>query len=615
MSFFQRTCAFRGVFLAAALVLSLTSCELTKNQLTYDRPAEKDRQDYRDVMAPMPVPQDQDAAIPDFAPVVATPEELKLPSPLVTVSVNNTVSLRDLLFELAEQADVDLELDPQIRGSLIFTAKDRPFDEVVSRICDMAGLRYTFEKNVLRIEIDRPYLKNYDLDYVNIARQSSSTMSAGVQLGGGSDAGTSSSGGSKANIDGKYDTDIWDELEKNIEQILTSSDTYVSLATLADPVSTVTPVLPAAPAPVDPNDPSSVPPPLPGSPQVSQMAPTVAPTLNVAAGAAEDPLVPNPPATYSLSKQSGLLSVFASDRQQKAVKKYIDAFHSRVTTQVLIEAKVLQVELNDEYATGINWSDINLFDRNSGNLSFDFTSPGLDAQAAGGAALVFKGGDISAAIRAISRFGTVRALSSPRITVLNNQPALINVAQNKVYFSFDVQTEDDQQTNQKRNTIDSEQKTAVEGVVMNVLPSANPKTGEILLSLRPTVSRITGTVADPTIPFSLASQGLVPDANTPQNNIPEVAVQELDSMLKLQSGQVVVMGGLMRDSNNITDNGVPVLGDLPYVGNLFKNHVDNASKSELVILIRARIIPGSGADDMDRKIYNNFSQDRRPVKL
>ncbi len=606
----------RLAFVAVIVMVTLTGCELGKNQLTYDRSAEADRQDFRDAMAPRPVPDVEFADVPEFSPVVATPEELRLPSPLVTVSVNNTVSLRDLLFELAEQADVDLELDPQIRGSVIFTAKDRPFDEVISRLCDMAGLRYTFEKNILRVEVDRPYNKNYNIDYVNAIRTSSSSMSGGVQLGGGgSDTGATTTGGSIAKIDSKYDTDIWIELQENLEQLLASSDTYTSLSTLADPVVTPMSTFAPPPLPTNPEDPSSVPPVLPGSPQVNQMAPAVAPTLQVNAGMAE-PLVPNPPATFSVSRQSGILSVFASERQHRAVKKYLDEFSRRVTTQILIEAKVLQVDLTDEYATGINWDEIKLF--KDVRLSANFPSPGLLGASGGGVTLTMDNGDITTIINAISRFGTVRALSSPRVTVLNNQPALINVAQNNTYFQFDVETQEDNNstTGRTRFTVDSEQRSAPEGVIMTVLPSANPTTGEILLAMRPSVSRITDFVNDPTIGFILISQGVDPTQDgVPQNNIPQVAVQEIDSMLKIQSGQVAVMGGLMRDGNSVNDTSIPVLGDLPYVGNLFKSHTDRVEKSELVILIRAQIVAGSSVDDVDRERFRKFSGDRRPSRM
>lgn len=597
-----------------AVSASLSSCQLGKNQMKYDRAAEMNRQDFRDALAPVPVPNEKIEATPDFQPIMSTPEELRLPSPLVTVSVNQTVSLRDLMFELADQADVDLEMDPQIRGSIIFTAKDRPFDQVVNRISEMAGLRYTFEDNVLRIELDRPYVKTYNVDYLGATRKGSSKIDTSVQMTSGSGGSSSGGGssGSSSSVETSIDGDIWKELQENLEQILTSSDTYISLATLADPVAV--PVNPLPPAlPVDPNNPQTTPPPLPGSPQAAPMAPGVAPTLNVSTPAAE-PLVPNPPATYSISRQSGVVSVFANQRQHRMVQKFMDEFRKRSATQVLIEAKVLQVDLTDEYSAGVNWSEFDL----TGLVRLDpsFVAAPLSPEPLGGFSGVFEKGDVNFLVQALARFGTVRALSSPRVTVLNGQPAIVNVAQNNVYFEYDVQTEDNDDTNQKTITVDSEQRGVPEGVLLNVVPTANPDTGEILLVVRPTISKITRFIPDPTIALSLAGNGInAADFDIPPNLIPEVSVQEMDSALRLQSGQIMVMGGLMRDTNTVSEEGVPIAAELPFIGHLFKNHGDKVVKSELVIFIKAQIVNGSNVDDMDRKIYKNFSLDRRPAKL
>lgn len=617
MASFYRFCR-ASVFVVAIAVstVALSSCQLAKNQMTYDRPAEMTRQDFRDALAPGKMSADNaPEATPDFQPVLSTPEDLRLPTPLVTVSVNQTVSLRDLMFELADQADVDLEMDPQIRGSIIFTAKDRPFDQVVDRICEMSGLRYTFENNVLRVELDRPFVKTYSVDYLSASRKADLTISTKVEMTGSSDAsstGGTGSSGSSSKVDTKLEGDVWKELQENIEQILTSSDTYISLATLADPVAM--PVNPAPPPmPVDPNNPQNTPPPLPGSPQVAPMPAAVAPTLNISTPAA-DPMVPNPPATYSISRQSGVISVFASQRQQRLVQKYLEEFRKRSTTQVQIEAKVLQVDLTDEYAAGINWQEVDL----TGIMSFepDLPIPALAPDSVGTFSGTFNTNDISFLVQALTRFGTVRALSSPRVTVLNGQPAVVNVAQNNVYFNYDVQTEDDSDSNEKTITIDSEQKGAPEGVLLNVVPTANPDTGEILMVVRPTVSKITRFVTDPTIALSLAGNGInAADFDIPPNQIPEISVQEMDSALRIQSGQVMVMGGLMRDSNTISEEGVPIMADLPFVGPLFKNHADKVVKSELVIFIKANIVSGSNIDDMDRKSYKTFSMDRRPAKM
>jgi len=259
------------------------------------------------------------------------------------------------------------------------------------------------------------------------------------------------------------------------------------------------------------------------------------------------------------------------------------------------------VALSDEFASGIDWSTIQI--TGMADVTAAFASPGFSPPGAGAftAALQLGRSGVAPVISALARFGTVRALSSPRVTVMNSQPAVVNVTNNRVFFS--VVTTFACLGGPPCVTVPtstSTAKTTPEGVMMNVLPTANPDTGEIILSIRPTVSRITDTVQDPV--------NLL-------NFVPEMSVQEIDSVIKIQSGQTVVMGGLMRDDNNVSREGIPLLGEMPLIGALFRNHSDIVRKSELVILLRATIVPGANADDEDRKIYKEFGLDRRPVRL
>lgn len=619
MSGFSRFCRGCGLSVMIFTVSAgLVGCDLAKNQFTYDRPAELKRQDYRDGLAPAAAPEQAAAPVPDFQPVLSTPQELQLPSPLVTVSVNQTVSLRDLLFELAEQAEVDLEMDPQIHGSIIFTAKERPFNEVIDRICAMAGLRYKLkDSNVLRIELDRPYMKTYNVGFLNIARSGETSIQTKVSVGsdgdsssgGGGEGGAStttasSSSGSSSRIENKYAGDLWKELDEALEHLLTSTDTDVSLATLSDPVP-----MPVNPAPVPMSADPDAPPPLPGSPQVSAMPPAAAPTLNVTP--ASEPVVPNAPATYTISRQTGSVSVFASERQQKLVEKFLNDFRRRASAQVLIEAKVLQVDLTDEFSAGINWSDFDLTGiARVTDLSYpapDFTTSTAQSVFS---ALIRPGNDVAAAIAALGRFGTVRALSSPRVTALNNQPAVVNVATSIVYFSLDnlASTVLNGNTTSTEGGLDTKAHAVPEGVLLNVIPSINPDTGEILLNIRPTITKVVSYATDP-----------LPQLLDPSSNIivqvPQMLTQEMESLIKLQSGQTMVLGGLMQDKNSVTEEGLPIISDLPIVGPLFKKHGDIAQKSELVIFLKATLVGGSNVDDTDRRIYEQFSLDRRPVKM
>ncbi|MCK6418406.1 MAG: hypothetical protein L6Q57_05645 [Alphaproteobacteria bacterium] len=155
-------------------LLALSACDITQNALKADREGNMEIQDYRDALASrIPETEEEDASkakdagAPELQPYVSSEFEDITPMPLVSISVNQTVPLRDVLFELAKQADMDLELDPRITGSIIFTARQRPLDEVISRISDIAGLRYSFDDDVFRVELDTPYSKNYKIDYLN----------------------------------------------------------------------------------------------------------------------------------------------------------------------------------------------------------------------------------------------------------------------------------------------------------------------------------------------------------------------------------------------------------------------------------------------------------------
>lgn len=587
-------------FLALALCLSLVSCQLAENTFNYDRPGEHERQDYRDAFAPIPTPSNESLPTPDFQAVVSTPDDLKLPSPLVTVSVNQSVGLRDLLYQLAEQAEVDLEMDPQIRGSLIFTARERPFDQVVDRIAAMAGLRYKFENNVLRVELDRPYVKNYNVGFLNVERKGDTSITT-----------KSSSSGSTAT--NKVEADLWKELNDGLEQILAASDTYISLATLSDPVATVDNPLPPPPVNPDPNAPPP-PPPLPGSDAVAPIPPAKAPNVKITTPSAA-PLVPSPPSTFSISKQTGITSVFASERQHKLVKKFIEDYQRRLSTQVLIEAKVLQVDLNDEFSSGIDWGSINLTGLAKVNGSFTF--PGVTSTASTFGITFEPGSDFTTAIQAIQTFGTVRTLSSPRVAVLNNQPAVVNVTKDNVYFNFSATTTPSTTVGVAPTvSLTSEQKNAPEGVVLVVTPVANAETGEITLTVRPTISKVINNRPDPTLALQLAIAGVPAPPGLPTPTIPELTVQEIDSMLNMQSGQMMALGGLMKDENRVQQDGIPVIADVPVVGRLFKTHKDIIAKSEIVVLVRAVIVTGADTvDAMDKKLYRNFSLDRHPGPL
>ncbi len=617
------------VCLAGFVAVSVSGCDLMQNQLKIDRSSHAETQDYRDALASRVGQEGQDGAeaaggdsagIPDFQSYVAGPADNLRPMPLVSVSVNQTVPLRDILFDVAEQAHYDVELDPRITGSIIFTARDRPFDEVIGRIADMSGLRYKFEEDTVRIELDMPYQKTYKIDYLSYIRKNKSSIKNNVAVATGDGAST----GSAFEATSASEADFWQELDSNLKQMLGVAPGQGQLVTAADPQITaveqnpapVEPVIAPAPEGATAIGPDGAP--LPATVQVQapqavlqvQPLPPVAPGGSTGTGAAAAVQT-----SFAVNRQAGIIGVYASERQHKQVAAYLSEVRKATTAQVLIEAKVMEVSLTDEFSAGIEWDLLNMGDLEMGfgnNVALGRPNLVPETPIVNFSLGTF-GSDFAAGVDAISRFGTVHALASPRLTVLNNQSAVLNVATNQVYFEIDIDvTNSDEGTLQ--TTIDSDIRNVPEGILINVQPSIDLDNNTISMAVRPTVTRIVDYVEDPGVSFAVALAGL-DEAVT--SEVPVVNVQELDSVIKVGSGQAIVMGGLMQDRTNSTQSGIPVLSEIPLLGSAFRSQADKISKTELVIFLKATIIDADGKTitDIDSDLYRKFSQDRRPLKI
>ena len=629
----------------ACTALMLTGCDAARNQLKADRSANAEIQDFRDVLAPR-IPKAEDLAwasdagdaaaddsIPALQPYVAPPSEDIRPMPLVSISVNQTVPLRDALFELAEQAEYDIELDPRISGSIIFTAREKPFDTVIKRISEIAGLRYKFEDDSLRIELDSPYHETYKIDYLSYIRSNNSSIRNDVAVVSGGNTNTGSSFEAAATSE----ADFWGELETNLGQILGVGPTSGNLRTRSTPQITAVAQNPAVEPVVTPAEGGE------GQPTVQVQAPQTTLQVNSLPTDVEEENPGNAGApaqqgggqgpSYAVNKQAGVVSIYATERQHEKIREYLKELRRSVTSQVLIEAKIMEVSLTDEFSAGIDWNILGMLGENV-KLGFDVVNSGastalgaferpLESTLARPAPtpdllnplsnfrLGYIGSDVSAVVDAISRFGTVHALASPRLTVLNNQSAVLNVANNQVYFELDIDvttTDAGTETN-----IDSDIRNVPEGVLINVQPSIDLDNRTVSMAIRPTVTRITEYIDDPSVQFVTAANGITGVSS----RVPVVNVQEMDSVVKMNSGQAIIMGGLMQDRTAGTQSGVPVLSEVPLVGALFRNQVDKVSKTELVVFLKSTIIDGENGTihQTDKDIYKRFSGDRRPLDM
>lgn len=606
------------LFCMIACMGLLTGCDAMRNQLKPDRSGNNEIQDYRDGLAPR-LPEIADAnnpsstqgsSIPGLQPYVAAPDSNMKSMPLVSISVNQSVPLRDILFQLAEQADYDLELDPRITGSIIFTARERPFDEVVERISDVAGLRYKFDNDVLRVELDTPYNKVYKIDYLSYVRKNKGKIANNISVVNGDGADT----GSQYEASAASEADFWGELEENLKQILGGAEGG-ALKTKKTPKVTATAqnpeveaVAPAGPAGEDGNVEVNVQPPQ-ATLKVESLP--VDEEDDSGKGGKGKASAATSGFTFTINKQAGIVNIYASEKGHKEVETYLKMLRRAVTAQVLIEAKILEVSLNDAYQSGVNWSSFNML---GGHVDAVFPVLGegdTPTATASTFAATLNTGDFSALVEALSTFGTVKALASPRMTVLNNQSSVLNVATNHVYFDVDLDVTTDADTGRTVD-ISSDAKSVPIGVLVNVQPSINLENNTISLAVRPTITRLDDEIEDPAVKF------VAEDADIDvQSLVPQLNVQEIDSVVEVKSGQPIVMGGLLQDRTDVTDNGIPVLSETPVVGNLFKNHTDQIQKTELVIFLKATILqsPGDSVHATDKDLYRAFSEDRRPLKF
>ena len=283
---------------------------------------------------------------------------------------------------------------------------------------------------------------------------------------------------------------------------------------------------------------------------------------------------------------------------------YLESTQDVVQRQVILEAKILEVSLSDGYQAGINWAGLvgnatdnlilgqtgggsyfedgsSIIDGNTGNLNplAPTAVDGTATSAFGGVftAAVNIAGDFTAFIELLKTQGDVQVLSSPRISTVNNQKAVIKVGTDE-FFVTDVQTSTTTATaTTTQNNV--ELTPFFSGVALDVIPQIS-EDGDIILHIHPTVSEVKEQVKD--IGVSSDTELTVPLARS--------TIRESDSIVRARSGQVVVIGGLMQNVRRDESAGVPVLGDLPVVGGLFRHQRQAVRKSELVILLRPIVV-------------------------
>ena len=287
-----------------------------------------------------------------------------------------------------------------------------------------------------------------------------------------------------------------------------------------------------------------------------------------------------------VNRESGIISVRARESQHRSVALLLSEVLDSAQRQVLIEATVVEVALNDRFESGVDWKLLAGSSDNSIDYSQIFTGSvqASDAVAPVNALLSFSNnsslGNLSATLKLLQQFGEVQVISSPRIIALNNQPAVLKVVDNRVYFTFEVDRMQ-RENGDESTVVDSTVHSVPVGLVMNVTPFINSR-DEVILNVRPTISRILNFAEDPSP--ALAGQSEI------RNLIPEIQVREIESLLRVPSGEVAVIGGLIQNKTDQRNNGVPGLQRLPIIGKLFAHDTRAVEKTELLIFLKPTVV-------------------------
>ena len=215
----------------------------------------------------------------------------------------------------------------------------------------------------------------------------------------------------------------------------------------------------------------------------------------------------------------------------------------------------------------------------------------------------------------LERFGVTRTLQNPRTIALNNQQSVLTFVTNHKYFTVEGKktTETKEGKDTAGTSITSTLHSLPIGVILVFQPSIDLEKDEILINLRPTISSISGnSISDPAVQL-LAATG-TGNASNIKSEIPQVEVKELDTVFNIKSGGTIAIGGLIENSEENEDVGIPFISKLPFLGNLTKRVRKISSIREVVILVRATIIkPDHGLDKYDKDLYSKFIKDPRPI--
>jgi len=489
--------------------------------------------------------------------IVTDIEGKKEPKKLYSFSLRDA-DVRDVFMAVAKQTDFSIVVAPDVQGRVTVELKNVTLPEAMDTITDHLNLTYSVRRNIIRVSKPAPETRIFSLQYVNLRRTGASFTSAQIGAAGGVTGGTTGSasatpavvspgatgGGSTGTIGGSGQTAVTTSTDTDLWK-----DIEAALTKLLSPVGKMV-----------------------------------------------------------LDRQGSNILVTDLPKSLDRIAAYLETVEGSIQRQVLIEARIIEVTLTGDYQFGLDWGAIAKAGALRGSTTLSpsrILGQGLIQSLPSGASgpsfqIGVTSTDFSALLQLLSTQGEVNVLSSPKLATLNNQTAIIRSATDKVFFETHVVTIPTSTGTLVGTTplvsTDVTTRTVTIGVVLSVTPQISSD-GSVILHIRPTV---TDDSANPAVdvPVPIIS-GLT--GSSLSNKVPVVDVREADVIVRAREGQVVVIGGLMQERKTDQERKVPLLGDLPGIGRLFRSTSQERKKTELVVLLSPTVMVGKKVDEITSK--------------
>lgn len=536
--------------------------------------------------------------------VYLPPPKAKAKEQVYSVVVYDT-PVKEVLFAIARDSKLNVDIHPSIQGRVTLNAVDQTLPAILERLSKQVDLTYSIHNNVLTITPDQPVLRTYKVDYVNMSRDtagfigadgqiSSATQSTGANGTTSNSSGNGANNSSRTSVTSESKSHFWETLEKNIKDILAETDKEIIISRTGNNTKS--------------NNKSD-----------TKDLNTPVALGDVAREKEEDRNEYKTlfAATVIVNREAGVINVRGTNKQHEKIQEFLDKVMSSAKRQVLIEATIVEVRLNDGFQAGIDWSRLGNDNATSGftfsqklGASFDSgtllsrsaTAPGFVAGYFNPASSL---GNIAASINLLKQFGDTKVLSSPKLMVLNNQTAILKVVDNLVYFTVQAQQTTGTVTNQPFSTVTTTPNTVPVGIVMSVTPQISD-IGMVNVNVRPSISSVIRYIPDPNPSLFNPTTGAPLVDPTKYQGIPEIQIREMESLLQISSGNIAVLGGLMQDLIRKNTDKVPGLSDVPLLGKAFTLVNDNNTKTELVIFLRPTVITNPSLESDELATYKQY---------